>query len=220
LDELDKTLESRGHRLVRYADDCSIYVKSEKAAKRVMEVIVNYLENGLTLKVNKEKSKFSRPLESYLLGFSFYKQEEKYQIRVAPKSLKRIRMKCREITRSSDPSNARIKLNKLDQIIRGWVNYFSIAKVKKALLKTDEMVRTRLRINAWRRWKRTKTKFKNLVKLGVNPQKAYQWANTSKGPAAWHTPSFLPQHLTMTIGGRTVIGDFPCTITGKPKRKH
>lgn len=180
LNELDKTLDSRGHRFVRYADDCSIYVKSEKAAKRVMEVIVNYLENGLALKVNKEKSKISRPQESYLLGFSFFKQEEKYQIRVAPKSLERIRKKCREITKSSDPSNARIKLNKLDQIIRGWVNYFSIAKSKKALQNLDKMVRTRLRINAWRRWKRIKTKFKNLVQLGVKPQKAYEWANTSK----------------------------------------
>lgn len=195
LDELDKTLESRGHRFVRYADDCSIYVKSEKAAIRVMEVIVNYLENGLALKVNKEKSKISRPHESYLLGFSFFKKEEKYQIRVAPKSLERILRKCKEITKSSSSLNIETKLNKLDQICRGWVNYFRIAQAKTLVLELDRMIRTRLRINAWRRWKRIRTKLKNLVKLGVKPRKAYEWANTSKG-ACRAAHSFI---LTTTL---------------------
>ena len=181
LHELDKELNKRGHKFVRYADDCSIYVRSEKSAKQVAESIINYIEKKLRLKVNREKTKISRPTGSQLLGFSFYKKKEKYEIRISKKSLRRIKEKCKRITKSSDPTPQQSKLKKLEAVIRGWVNYFKIAKAKKSMQQLDEMIRTRLRITTWRKWKRVKTKVNNLIKLGVAKSKAYMWGNSSKG---------------------------------------
>lgn len=181
LHELDKELEKRGHKFVRYADDCSIYVKSERSAKRVIDRITQFIETKLLLKVNRSKSKVSRPFESYLLGFSFYKTKQRYEIRIHPKSIKRIKEKCKRITRSSDPRSERHKLLKLDKAIRGWVNYFKIAQSKSILNKLDGMIRTRLRISTWRRWKRIRTKITNLVKLGVAKDTAFCIVDT-KGP--------------------------------------
>ena len=181
LHELDKELNKRGHNFLRYADDCSIYVRSEKSAKQVAESITNYIEKKLRLKVNREKTRISRPTGSQLLGFSFYKDKEKYEIRVSKKSLKRIKEKCKRITKSSDPTSEQSKLKKLEAVIRGWVNYFKIAKAKKSMQRLDEMIRTRLRITTWRRWKRIKTKVNNLIKLGIAKSKAYMWGNSSKG---------------------------------------
>ena len=181
LHELDKELQARGHRFVRYADDCSIYVRSEKSAQRVMETITDYIENKLKLKVNRTKSKVSRPNESTLLGFSFYRSEKGWEIRIAPKSLKKIKEKMKEKTKRNDPSNAKEKIKKMDAVIRGWVNYFSIAKAKSKMKELDEMVRTRLRIGIWKQWKKPKTRRNNLEKLGIKNGKAYQWSNSSKG---------------------------------------
>lgn len=182
LHELDQELNKRGLRFVRYADDCSIYVKSEKSANRVAESIIKYIENKLSLKVNGEKTRISRPEESYLLGFSFYQTKGRYEIRISPKSLNRIKAKCKRITQSSDPESETSKLLKLDAIIRGWVSYFRIAKAKSKMQELDEIVRTRLRISTWRRWKRIRTRVRNLVNLGIANAKAYMWGNTSKGP--------------------------------------
>lgn len=181
LNELDKELEARGHRYVRYADDCSIYVRSEKSAKRVMGTITAYIENKLKLKVNRTKSKVSRPNESTLLGFSFYKSEKGWEIRIAPKSLKRIKEKMKEKTKRNDPSNAREKIKKMEAVIRGWVKYFCIAKAKSKMKELDEMVRTRLRIGIWKQWKKPKTKRINLEKSGIKSGKAYEWSNSRKG---------------------------------------
>lgn len=181
LNELDKELDKRGHKFVRYADDCSIYVKSEKAAQRVMASITMHIENKLRLNVNRDKSKVNRPHQCYLLGFSFYRNKGKHLIRIASKPLKRIAEKCKLITKSNDPTKMEIKLYKLDQVIRGWVNYFKIAKAKSKMMALDEMVRTRLRIITWLRWKRIRTKVESLCKLGVDAYKAYQWGNTRLG---------------------------------------
>lgn len=181
LDELDKELLARGHRFVRYADDCSIYVKSEKSAGRVMESITEYIEKKLKLKVNRTKSKVSRPQDSTLLGFSFYRDEEGWQIRIAPKSLERIRKKMKEQTKRNDPAPAREKIKKMEAVIRGWVNYFAIAKGKSKMQELDELVRTRLRIGIWKQWKKPKTKRLHLIKLGIQKQKAYEWSNSRKG---------------------------------------
>jgi RNA-directed DNA polymerase len=174
LHELDQELNKRGHRFVRYADDCSIYVKSEKSAKRVAESIIKYIEGKLLLKVNREKTKITRAHESYLLGFSFYQTKGKYEIRISPKSLNRIKAKCKRITRSADPKSETSKLLKLDEIIRGWVNYFKIAKAKSSMQQLDGMIRTRLRISTWRNWKRIRTKVVNLIKLGIEKSAVYQ----------------------------------------------
>lgn len=181
LDVLDKELNKRGHKFVRYADDCSIYVKSKKSAKRVKDSITKFLECDLLLKVNREKTRISRAHESYLLGFSFYQTKGRYEIRISPKSVNRVKSKCKVITRSSDPKSETLKLIKLDQLIRGWVNYFKMANAKSIMEKLDEMIRTRLRISTWRRWKRIRTKVTNLLKLGLEKLQAYMWGNTSKG---------------------------------------
>ena len=181
LNELDKELQARGHRFVRYADDCSIYVKSEKSAQRAMETITEYIESKLKLKVNRSKSKVSRPSESTLLGFSFYRSEKGWEIRIAPKSLERIKKKMKEKTRRNDPSSAKEKIKKMEAVLRGWVNYFSIAKAKSKMQQLDELVRTRLRIGIWKQWKKPKTKRIHLIKLGIQKQKAYEWSNSRKG---------------------------------------
>ena len=181
LDELDKELLARGHRFVRYADDCSIYVKSEKSAQRVMESITVYIEKKLKLKVNRTKSKVSRPQESMLLGFSFYRGKEGWQVRIAPKSLERIKKKIKEKTKRNDPAPAKEKIKKMEAVIRGWVNYFAIAKGRKKMQELDELVRTRLRIGIWKQWKKPKTKRIHLIKLGIGKQKAYEWSNSRKG---------------------------------------
>ena len=181
LNELDKELQARSHRFVRYADDCSIYVRSEKSAQRVMETITEYIESKLKLKVNRNKSKVSPPSESTLLGFSFYRNEKGWQIRIAPKSLERIKKKMKEQTRRNDPSNAKEKVKKMEAVIGGWVNYFVIAKAKSKMQQLDELVRTRLRMGIWKQWKRPKTKRMNLQKLGIKSHKAYEWSNSRKG---------------------------------------
>ena len=146
-----------------------------------METITHYIENKLKLKVNRTKSKVSRPNESTLLGFSFYTSEKGWEIRIAPKSLKKIKEKMKEKTKRNDPSNAKEKIKKMEAVIRGWVNYFSIAKAKSKMKELDEMVRTRLRIGIWKQWKKPKTKRINLEKLGIKSGKAYEWSNSSKG---------------------------------------
>ena len=181
LNELDKELQARGHRFVRYADDCSIYVRSEKSANRVMETITDYVESKLKLKVNRIKSKVSRPNESTLLGFSFYRSEKGWEIRIAPKSLQKIKEKMKGKTKRNDPASAKEKIKKMEAVIRGWVNYFSIAKAKSKMKELDEMVRTRLRIGIWKQWKNPKTKRGNLERLGIKHGKAYEWSNSRKG---------------------------------------
>ena len=181
LNELDKELDARSHRYVRYADDCSIYVRSEKSAHRVLEAITLYIETKLKLKVNRSKSKVSTPAASTLLGFSFYRNAKGWELRIAPKSLSRIKEKMKAHTRRNNPSSAKEKIKKMEAVIRGWVNYFSIAKAKGKMYDLDELVRTRLRMSIWKQWKNPMTKRMHLQKLGINSQKAWQWSNSRKG---------------------------------------
>jgi RNA-directed DNA polymerase len=181
LDELDKELTQRRHSFVRYADDCSIYVRSKQSAHRVLRSITKYIEEGLKLKVNKEKSKVSRPTESTLLGFSFYHDKGNWTIRIAKKSIKRIKEKSKAITARNNGMNTTQKIAKLKHIIRGWVNYFSIAKAKSVMQELDECVRTRLRMGLWKEWKNCKTRVKHLQDLKASKQKSYEWGNSSKG---------------------------------------
>ena len=181
LNELDKELEGRGHSFVRYGDDCSIYIKSEKSAHWVPESITRYIEERLKLKVNREKTKISQPYQSTLPGFSFYRPAGEWTIRIAPKAVKRIKEKLKSKTKRNDPSNAKEKIKKIEAVLRGWVNYFSIARAKSLMESLDAMVRVRLRTGIWKQWKRPGTKINNLVKSGVSKRKAYQWGNSSLG---------------------------------------
>ena len=182
LNELDKELSARGHRFVRYADDCSIYVKSEKSAHRVTETIITFIETKLKLKVNRTKSKVSRPQESTLLGFTFYQKDEKWETRIAPKSLKRIKQKIKEHTKRSIPGKVNDKIKKMQAMIIGWVNYFAIAKAKSQMIALDKFTRARLRMNIWKQWKNARTRIRHLQELGINKQKAYRWGYSRKGP--------------------------------------
>jgi len=181
LHELDVELTKRGHSIVRYADDCSIYVRSEKSAHRVLENITKYIENELRLKVNRTKSKISRPSKSTLLGFSFYCPKGRWTVRIAEKSLERMKAKCKLITSRSKGGNIHQKLGRLTPVIRGWVNYFCIAAAGEPMRRLDELIRTRLRMCIWKEWKNGKTRVRNLLRLGAKHQKAYEWGNSSKG---------------------------------------
>jgi RNA-directed DNA polymerase len=181
LNELDKELEARGHRYVRYADDCSIYVKSEKSATRVLATITEFIEKKLKLKVNRTKSKISRPTESTLLGFSFYRSKKGWEVRIAPKSLRKVKENMKTQTQRKAPGKVEDKIKKIEATIVGWVNYFRIAKGKKKMEELDSWVRMRLRMGLWKQWKKPKTRWHNLKRLGINPGKAYEWANSRKG---------------------------------------
>ena len=182
LNELDKELEARGLRFVRYADDCIILVKSEKAANRVLESITKYIEKKLGLKVNAEKSKVTRPTKTKYLGFSFWKDTKgKWKPKPHLKSYQKIKRKLKQLTcrRISISLDERIK--QINYAVRGWVNYFRIANMKNAIQEIDKHLRTRVRVIIWKQWKKASKREKALLQLGVKPDIAHNLANTSKG---------------------------------------
>jgi RNA-directed DNA polymerase len=181
LNELDKELRKREHRFVRYADDCTIYVKSEKSAIRVSESIIKYIEEELKLQVNREKTRIGKASESVLLGYSFYKDKDGWQIRLSNKTKERIRNKCKETVSRSNGKSQQEQIKQLQAVIVGWVNYFKLAKAKSVLQDLDKLVRVRLRIGTWKNWKKPKTRIWNLRKLGISNSQAYMWGNSSKG---------------------------------------
>jgi RNA-directed DNA polymerase len=202
LDELDKELARRGHSYVRYADDCSIYVSSKKATNRVQASITSYIETKLKLKVNEAKTKVSYPAQSTLLGFSFYKYKGKWELRIAEKSIERIKAKCKLMTQRSNGKSTKEKISQLKQVVAGWVNYFAIAKAKSVMEKLDEGVRTRLRIGKWKEWKRLTARRRNLLQSGINKSKAYQWSNSSKGYCRVAYSPILCRALNNTYWGK------------------
>lgn len=185
LDEFDKELEKRGHRFCRYADDCNIFVKTKKAGERVMLSVVRFLELRLKLKVNREKSAVAGAAYRKFLGFSFYLTKDGARIRVHPKSYARLKAKIKGITGRSNAKSSRVRIDGLNKAIHGWINYFRIADMKKQLKELDEGMRRRLRMCYWKQWKKISAKHRNLVKLGISDDKAWQFANTRKG--YWRT---------------------------------
>ena len=181
LNELDKELTKRGLNFCRYADDCNIYIKSRKAANRVMASITRFIEDKLKLKVNREKSAVGRPWKLKFLGFSFYHKKGKIGIRVHPKPVKKFKLKLKEITGRSNAMSMEQRKLKLKQAITGWVNYFGIADMKGLAVSLDEWLRRRIRMCYWKQWKKIKTKHDNLVRLGIENSKAWEYANTRKG---------------------------------------
>ncbi|MGF7186963.1 group II intron reverse transcriptase/maturase [Desulfitispora alkaliphila] len=181
LDDLDKELEKRGHKFCRYADDVNIYTKSKRAGQRVMESVTAYLEKKLRLKVNKEKSAVDRPTRRKFLGFSFYTAKGGYNIRIHPKSIKRLKDKVRAITARNWSTSMEGRIKKLNQVTVGWMNYFALANAKNIAKSLDEWIRRRLRMCIWKQWKKPKTRIKNLTKFGIPKHKAYEWGNTRKG---------------------------------------
>ena len=180
LDELDKELERRGHRFCRYADDSNIYIKSKRAGERVLESITKFLEIELKLKVNTEKSAVSSPTKRKFLGYSFYYGKGGIKFRVHDKSYERLKEKIKKITNRNISMNFNHRIKKLNEIVVGWVNYFKLADMKNKLKELDQWIRRRLRAVVWKTWKLVRTRFKNLMKLGVPKGKAWEYANTRK----------------------------------------
>lgn len=185
LNELDKELTKRGLHFVRYADDCNIYVRSRKAANRVMASITRFIEDKLKLVVNVEKSTVDRPWKLKFLGYSFYNTKDGVRFRAHEKSVKKLKQKLKLLTGRSRIGNINAAYRRLKQVIVGWINYFKLADMKNILRKLDGWLRRRVRMCYWKQWKKTGTKFTNLRKLGASEQKAWEHANTRK--SYWRT---------------------------------
>ena len=218
LNELDKELGRRGHKFVRYADDLMIFCKSRRAAERTLANIVPFIENKLFLKVNKDKTVVDYVGRVKFLGVSFYVQKGEARARIHPKSLTRLKARIRQLTaRSNGWSNEKRK-QKLKEYIIGWINYFKIADIKSLLVRLDEWLRRRIRMVVWKQWKKTKTKFTNLSKLGIDKAKAWEWANTRKG--YWHTARSPILHRSLTTeklrkSGYLFFSDYYKTVIKK-----
>lgn len=182
LNELDKELEKRGLNFVRYADDCLIMVRSEKAANRVMESITVFITKKLGLKVNIEKSKVSRPNDIKYLGFGFYKNKSgKWRPKPHIKSIEKFKRKLKRLLCRSWSITLKERLLKIKQLIYGWVNYFRIADMKTILHIIDGNIRRKLRVVIWKKWKKPKKRYTALRKLGINQRDAHVTANARKG---------------------------------------
>lgn len=181
LNELDKELQRRGHKFCRYADDCNIYVKSKRAGFRVMESIKKFIEEDLKLKVNESKSAVASPTRRKFLGYSFFFTRNGLDFRVHEKSVEKFKAKIRDITNRNVSKNFENRMSRLLEVTRGWINYFKLAKMKRLMGKMDEWIRRRLRACIWKTWKKIRTRGRNLIKLGIPPSKAWEFANTRKG---------------------------------------
>ncbi|WP_420832390.1 group II intron maturase-specific domain-containing protein [Paraflavitalea pollutisoli] len=172
---MDKELEGRGLSFVRYADDISIYARSETAARRILSSVTRYIERKLLLKVNPKKTRLSRPEDSNLLGFCFRKPKggsQQWTIVIARDSIVRVKAKCKEITRRNKAYSLEERISKLNQLLIGWVNYFLIARDYPPLDQLDGTVRFRLRMCIWKDWKTPRTRMQRLLRLGANRRSA------------------------------------------------
>ncbi len=181
LDDLDKELEARGHKFVRYADDFQVYVSSKRAGERVMTSLIQFLEKKLKLKVNREKSKVDLARRCTFLGFSFYYRKGEVRLRLAPKTIVKFKNKIREITCRRMPFSMEDRIKKLNKYIQGWISYFRIADMKSHLQRLESWIRRRLRMCRWKQWKKVRTRITKLRGLGLPNEEAIKIANTRKG---------------------------------------
>ena len=183
LDDLDKELEQRGHKFVRYADDCNIYVKTPRAGERVMESVKAFLEKKLKLKVNPKKSKVDRASRVKFLGFSLFKRKGEVLIRVAARSRERFCEKLRRLTKRTRSGKLEDVIQEINQYTMGWIGYYRLANTPSVFEGLDSWIRRRLRQLIWKRWKRGKTRYQELVRLGVPRERAGLGA---VGKSPWH----------------------------------
>lgn len=194
LNELDKELERRGHRFVRYADDCMVFCKSRKAAERTMRNIVPFITGRLFLKVNLEKTTVAHISRVKYLGYGFYRHKGKCRLRVHPKSVTKMRKKLRELTHRGNRWSNDERKKKLGEYVRGWVNYFRMADMKSLMAQTDEWMRRRIRAVIWRQWRRVRTRYKMLRRMHVEEWRVHKMANCRKGP--WRAAQMLNSVIT------------------------
>ena len=195
LDDLDRMLEKRGHRFVRYADDVTIYVASKRAAERVMGSTCEFIERRLKLRVNRGKSSVASAFKATLLGFGFLKRKGEIKIRIDPKARKRAKDRLREITSRRWGVSMKRRIRELNRFTVGWTAYFALADFPRPLSDLDEWLRRRLRQVRWKEWKRYRTRRRNLVALGATPQQALEWAATRKG--YWRIAGSAPLQRTL-----------------------
>src|ERR1041385_5873982 len=181
LNELDRELERRGHRFVRYADDCNIYVRSQRAGERVMKSISEFITKKLKLKVNEQKSAVSRPSKRKFLGFSFTWQRE-LKRRIAPKAITRFKRRVRELTRRTCGVKVETMVAQLSRYLLGWRGYFGFCQTPWVLRSLDKWLRRRLRSVVWKQWKRGRVRFAELRKRGVSKDLAAKTAGSAHGP--------------------------------------
>jgi RNA-directed DNA polymerase len=193
LDELDRELERRGHRFVRYADDCNLYVRSERAGQRVMESVTRFITQKLKLKVNETKSAVARPQVRKFLGFSFSVGPEVQRV-IAPKALDRFKQRIREITRQAKSVSVETTMKELAPYMRGWRSYFGFCETPEVLIYLTRWVRLRLRAALWRQWKTPRRRRAALIELGVSPRLASNTAGSGRGP--W----YLARAKALSVG--------------------
>jgi RNA-directed DNA polymerase len=195
LDDLDKELERRGHRFCRYADDANVYVRSKAAGERVMESLGRFLEQRVRLKLNRNKSVVDRPGNRTFLGYSMTPNKEP-KLKVAREALQRAKGDLRQLFREGRGRSLARVIGDVNRFTRGWVGYFRLAQTKNVFEETDEWLRRRCRWLLWRQWKKPRTRFKKLVALGLNVERARQSAGNGRGPwwnsGAYHMNASVP----------------------------
>lgn len=194
LNELDKELEKRGHKFVRYADDCMILCRSRRSAERTLASIIKFIEKKLFLKVNREKTSVAHISKVKYLGYGFYRCKGKCKLRVHKKSQEKMKSRLREITNRNKAISNEARALKLQQFVTGWVNYFKLADMKKTLEGIDEWLRRRIRAIYWKQWKKAKTRYKMIKQYNLPKRKVRELANCRKG--IWRAALMLNQVLT------------------------
>ena len=202
LHELDRELERQDLRFVRYADDFSIYTKTKATARKVGNNIYKFLKTKLKLSINREKSGIRRPVHFTCLGFGFVPtyvkgDKGKYQLVVSEKSWEKLKQKLKTITRKTTPMSFDERIEKLNEVQRGWVNAFRMASIHGKLKELDGWLRNRLRYCIWHHWKKPERKRKNLIRLGVDLEHAYQWSRSRMG--GWRIAQSPILGTTITI---------------------
>ena len=184
LDSLDKELEQRGHSFCRYADDCNIYVSSQKAGESLLTDITEFLSKELKLQVNADKSAVAKPWERKFLGYSFTRHKES-RVKIAAQSVSRFKDKIREMTTRHCSRSINETIHVMTPVLRGWISYFRLTKVKGVLEELDGWIRRKLRCLLWRQWKRVYTRARNLMKAGLTEERAW-WSATNQRGAWWN----------------------------------
>lgn len=203
LDELDRELERRGHRFVRYADDSNIYVRSERAGQRVMESVTRFITEKLKLKVNETKSAVARPQDRKFLGFSFTGGSEVKRV-IAPKALDRFKSRVREITARAKGVSIETTIKELAPYMRGWRGYFGFCETPEVLSSLNGWIRRRLRCALWRQWRTPRRRRAALIQLGVDPRRAADMAGSGRGP--WYLSVTRAMHVGLSNAYFTSLG--------------
>ena len=207
LNELDKEMEKQGLKYVRYADDFSIYTRSNHAAQKIGNNIYLFLKNKLKLPINKEKSGIRKPVNFTILGFDFVPtyikgDKGKYQLVVNKKGWKSLKQKLKTITRKTTPSSFEERIEKLKEVQRGWIEYYRMANIQEKLKDLDGWIRNRLRYCIWHHWKKPERKRKNLIRLGIDQEHAYSWSRTRMGGWAVAQSPILGTTITLERLGK------------------